>query len=690
MPDKLTALRIKQQDGTYSAQIPVGALAENVAYNNDYDLKTILGNVDMTKGNLQSQIDTKVDPEYIEGQISEDVSNWLEENVDPTGSAVVVDSSLTIAGAAADAKATGDEITDLKSALTSFEDGYYDRNLFKYAELYAENAYVSITGGHITTTANDAFNVYIIPVNGAHWYSFTNIRFGLPLAADKYTATNASLLSNVTIINMASYANTVYFAFSFNKNTYPIDTFKCVEGRVPGISGVVLPGWSDSVDNRVRRIEANSGENLFSLCSLIRNDGYVYKIDDYMGTGSNANMSAYLLPVDGISTYDFTWIRFGVKLGDDLTTVIGNQIENATRVDSTGAKYIAFSFDHTVYNPDDYKIYGAGANVSKSKCDISSGSLADGGELTAGALSALKDGHTIVFKGTLSSFNTLQLGFINASSVVSNYIEVNSTKLIIKYGPDAAAEYNHGLSIANDISIIVEFKITETLLTSGNVFITIVSSGETYSQSVDWYQLNATITKPRIKSTGTVCPSAKLSVTYGAAERKIWLFGDSYIGIINNARWPYYLVENGYGKNALLSGSPGCTSWASANALSGLLKYGTPDIIVITTGMNDGSDGDTPPTLWTNQRDAIIALAGSSELVFCTIPTVPTVNNEKKNAWVRSSGYRYIDFASAVGASASGVWYTGMLSSDNVHPTEKGAKALYSQVLVDLPEVTIL
>lgn len=107
MPDKLTALRIKQQDGTYSAQIPVGVLAENVTYNNDYDLKTVLGNVNMTKGNLQSQIDTKVGPEYVEGQISEDVSNWLDDNVTPVGSAVVVNASLSITGAAADAAVTG-------------------------------------------------------------------------------------------------------------------------------------------------------------------------------------------------------------------------------------------------------------------------------------------------------------------------------------------------------------------------------------------------------------------------------------------------------------------------------------------------------------------------------------------------------------------------------------------------------
>ena len=42
--------------------------------------------------------------------ISEDVTGWLNDNVNPVGSAVTVDSSLTISGSAADAKVTGLEI----------------------------------------------------------------------------------------------------------------------------------------------------------------------------------------------------------------------------------------------------------------------------------------------------------------------------------------------------------------------------------------------------------------------------------------------------------------------------------------------------------------------------------------------------------------------------------------------------
>lgn len=46
------------------------------------------------------------------------VTEWLEDNV-PTGTTVVVDRSLSIDGAAADAKKTGDALSDLKSAFTA-------------------------------------------------------------------------------------------------------------------------------------------------------------------------------------------------------------------------------------------------------------------------------------------------------------------------------------------------------------------------------------------------------------------------------------------------------------------------------------------------------------------------------------------------------------------------------------------
>ena len=49
--------------------------------------------------------------------IAEDVAAWMDEHIteNPT---VVIDDSLLIRGAAADAKKTGDEISDLKNAVS--------------------------------------------------------------------------------------------------------------------------------------------------------------------------------------------------------------------------------------------------------------------------------------------------------------------------------------------------------------------------------------------------------------------------------------------------------------------------------------------------------------------------------------------------------------------------------------------
>ena len=49
---------------------------------------------------------------------------WLTANVDPVGSAVTIDSSLTIAGSAADAKVVGDDITITDGSVSSLIDGF--------------------------------------------------------------------------------------------------------------------------------------------------------------------------------------------------------------------------------------------------------------------------------------------------------------------------------------------------------------------------------------------------------------------------------------------------------------------------------------------------------------------------------------------------------------------------------------
>lgn len=56
--DKLTAIKIKYQNGTYSDQIPISALAQNIEWDDQYGLMDVIGDVDVdADGSIQSQID---------------------------------------------------------------------------------------------------------------------------------------------------------------------------------------------------------------------------------------------------------------------------------------------------------------------------------------------------------------------------------------------------------------------------------------------------------------------------------------------------------------------------------------------------------------------------------------------------------------------------------------------------------
>lgn len=103
--DKLTAIKIKYDNGTYSDEIPVGVLSENVEWDSTHTLIDILGsiNVDST-GTIQDQISRLFNEKvsnsdmqaYVTNSMPAHITSWLNTNVNPVGSAVIVDSSLTI------------------------------------------------------------------------------------------------------------------------------------------------------------------------------------------------------------------------------------------------------------------------------------------------------------------------------------------------------------------------------------------------------------------------------------------------------------------------------------------------------------------------------------------------------------------------------------------------------------------
>lgn len=102
------------------------------------------------------------------GDLQQAVTDWLTEHVTPVGSAVTVDSSLTISGAAADAKVTGDMLEQLSIGnLTEFID-----KINVVCGNYIEGYYIS-SGG--TRAPLSGWGYYEkIPVQGGQFYNAKN------------------------------------------------------------------------------------------------------------------------------------------------------------------------------------------------------------------------------------------------------------------------------------------------------------------------------------------------------------------------------------------------------------------------------------------------------------------------------------------------------------------------------------
>lgn len=464
----------------------------------------------------------------------------------------------------------------LREEIDVFKDGFANLNIFNPSmQLYAEGKYCQIASGHISLSANAPFNTYILKVKANQKYSFNNtIRFVIPLADDKYSATSDALLQNITSIDTSNYADTHYIAISFNTTTIQPTSVVISEGDTP-LNVIVPPKWASDYFMPKLRKESSRREILSSL-----------------------SQGQYLS--------------------------LGNIAFNASR-----------------------------------------------------------KGERITTTMDVTNMGAIRLGFTPYAPQYNNYILVDSTKLSV-YSYSQLTEVEHGLSIDNNLMLECE------QMDDATIRVTIVTNGARFSKEFAFVKRQGGY--PFILAESGAYTNVRLSWTNKDINKAIWIFGDSYLAY-SAERWTYYLHQDGYDSNAMLDGYPGENGEQGYKALSYLIQSGTPRYAVWGYGMNDGSDADenTPSETWATYRDKFLSICEAEGItpIFATIPSVPIVNNEGKNKWVRESGYRYIDFAKAVGASSQGVWYNGMLSSDAVHPSEKGAIALYHQFITDVPEIFV-
>lgn len=296
---------------------------------------------------------------------------------------------------------------------------------------------------------------------------------------------------------------------------------------------------------------------------------------------------------------------------------------------------------------------------------------------------------TYSFWANFSDFSGLKIGH-GTTSLGGSYIEITATKLLAYQGNGSSAaakvaEYDLPASFAfsNFVSVNVNVGNLETPAAR----VTILSANQRFIQEgVPFVGCRGQVfAQPAAAMTNAV-----LSYSMRDLKSDVFIFGDSYTSLNDQNRWPYHVIQAGY-TDYLLCGFPGAGSQDILTALQQMIALARPKYIVWLLGMNNADTESSYNTNWKTALDSVLEICENIKAtpILATIPNTPTVSNYYKNQYVRESGYLYIDFAKAVGAEAlNAPWYTGMLSTDNVHPTVYGARALAMRLLADLSEIT--
>ena len=270
--DKLTAIKIKYDDGTYSDQIPISTLAENVEWNNTYSLVDILGSIAFdTKGSVQDQLtqlfNQKIDStdlsNYVNSTLKSEVTSWLNTNVTPVGSAVMVDSSLSIEGAAADAKKTGNELTALKEDLTEYPGVVAElgiESIINIQIIETRGKFVNNVGRIVDTIGNYAMSQPIAVVKGNHYVLKAE---GTP-SISAITRTNASGNPISVARTYSSFDTREQFVYSPTEDGYIVVSFKYSAAYNLGYfeKGTFKAGIEQEISNLRNAVNQNQYDNL--------------------------------------------------------------------------------------------------------------------------------------------------------------------------------------------------------------------------------------------------------------------------------------------------------------------------------------------------------------------------------------------------------------------------------------------
>lgn len=401
----------------------------------------------------------------------------------------------------------------------------------------------------------------------------------------------------------------------------------------------------------------------------------------YFGIRADVTHVNYLQNQTQPGVYDFTVYDDGTYYDGTVSLIL--QLSTGSEP-SAGTYYLK---NIKIYTQEDYytkRIFTdtqVGANRRFPIQKVSDDSITNGDSMQIDVPYNSKYNNVISFYAKITAFSSVMIGRGNNNAYSQGTIKIDSTNLYV-YNYTSSLQligtYAHGLTISAFLIVTIR------ALNNGTADVVITTLAGTYSKNITWNGCNGPVVAS-IPLDGGTCTLAGCELVYHCndIEHDIWVFGDSYLDF-----WPIYAVDNGF-DNWLADGYSGRGSVAALAALNAYLATGIqPKYIVWCMGMNDADTNVVNPN-WKNSFDSLKSICRDKgiELILCTIPRTPTVENLYKNQLVRTSGYRYVDINTAVGADWYQSWFNGLLSGDNVHPTEMGSKVIAARFMVDVPEL---
>lgn len=551
---------------------------------------------------------------------------------------------------------SGEELTNTDYAISDYININSDSKLYMFKDDGLSNSYLS---GQACICFYNAFKDLIGSVKSQDFKDLQTIEIN---TAGAYYVRVSFPLSTPIIV-------TSELAYEFSFKNLAEKGYVSLQGDDSLLESVsITEGYFLDYEGNLQANES------YSYTDFIDVDGldYAYLFININGVLNTVTGGAHLCFYDAtgkfIKSLSYNTIKESKSISISIPVLAKKlrlSLKNEWNGNLTFAKSISLSKKNSVSINDDYYI-------TNHQC-------IDSKPVSISGITYIKSNTIIAAYLKFVTFNTIQIRRGNGM-FYSGYVDISFDTIKLSCG-SYTKTYNHEMTF--DQYLLVEIITGYT----ADCVIRLTTNGDTKDFVFDTFYADGGV--DIIGYAGLIIESA--SIRHTNLTRKVTRFyGDSYSSTSSSKRWPYYVMRNKY--NLLVNGlTGGNSSTLYTQVILDIQRGGIPQRIIWGLGMNDTSDSgdESPSSTWLSIVNNLMSLCMSYgiELILCTIPNVPGRNNRGKNTYVRNSGYRYIDFAKAVGSDDNTSWTDDMLDSDELHPTELGAMALYSEAICKVPEI---